>query len=182
MQTVFMDKLRNYEVAFSGLKNGKHEFKFEVEQSFFDLFETEQEFTNAHITVDVQLEKHTTFLEFDITTSGTVGLVCDISNEDFSHPISNNIKVLVKFGEEYDDSNEEVITIPTGNSSFNISQIIYEAVVLSIPMKKISPNVNEEDEYHKILEKFSPKSKEIEEKTEAVDPRWEVLKKLKDKN
>ena len=48
-----MDKLRNYEVAFSGLKNGKHEFKFEVEQSFFDLFETEQEFTNAHITVDV---------------------------------------------------------------------------------------------------------------------------------
>jgi hypothetical protein len=58
------------------------------------------------------LEKHTTFLEFDITTSGTVGLVCDISNEEFSHPISNNIKVLVKFGEEYDDSNEEVITIP----------------------------------------------------------------------
>ena len=112
----------------------------------------------------------------------TVGLVCDISNEDFSHPNSNNIKVLVKFGEEYDDSNEEVITIPTGDSSFNISQIIYEAVVLSIPMKKISPNVNEEDEYHKILEKFSPKSKEIEEKTEAVDPRWEVLKKLKDKN
>ncbi len=89
---------------------------------------------------------------------------------------------MVKFGEEYDDSNEEVITIPTGDSSFNISQIIYEAVVLSIPMKKISPNVNEEDEYHKILEKFSPKSKEIEEETETVDPRWEVLKKLKDKN
>jgi uncharacterized metal-binding protein YceD (DUF177 family) len=89
---------------------------------------------------------------------------------------------LVKFGEEYDDSNEEVITIPSGDSSFNISQIIYEAVVLSIPMKKISPNVNEEDDYHKILEKFSPKNKEEEEKTEEIDPRWEALKKLKDKN
>ena len=177
-----MDKLKNYEVAFSGLKNGKHHFKFEVEQSFFDLFETEQEFTKAHISADVLLEKHTTFLEFDITTSGTVDLTCDISNEEFAHPISNNIKVLVKFGEEYDDSNEEVITIPSGDSSFNISQIIYEAIVLSIPMKKISPNVNEEDDYHKILEKFSPKNKEEEEKTEEIDPRWEALKKLKDKN
>ena len=37
-----MDKFRNYDVAFSGLKTGKHEFKFEVEQAFFDLFETEQ--------------------------------------------------------------------------------------------------------------------------------------------
>lgn len=134
-----MDKLKNYEVAFSGLKNGKHHFKFEVEQSFFDLFEIEQEFTNAHINADVLLEKHTTFLEFDITTSGTVDLICDISNEEFAHPISNNIKILVKFGEEYDDSNEEVITIPSGDSSFNISQIIYEAVVLSIPMKKYRP-------------------------------------------
>ena len=26
-----MDKFRNYDVAFSGLKTGKHEFKFEVE-------------------------------------------------------------------------------------------------------------------------------------------------------
>ena len=177
-----MDKFRNYDVAFSGLKTGKHEFKFEVEQAFFDLFETEQEFSGAKIDVDVLLEKHSTFLDFLIKIHGTVNLVCDITSETFTHPIENEIKFLVKFGEEYDDSNEEVITIPTGDSSFNISQIIYEAVVLSIPMKKISPNVNEEDEYHKILEKFSPKSKEIEEKTEAVDPRWEVLKKLKDKN
>ncbi len=177
-----MDKFRNYDVAFSGLKTGKHEFKFEVEQAFFDLFETEQEFSGAKIDVDVLLEKHSTFLDFLIKIHGTVNLVCDITSETFTHPIENEIKFLVKFGEEYDDSNEEVITIPSGDSSFNISQIIYEAVVLSIPMKKISPNVNEEDDYHKILEKFSPKSKEIEEKTEEIDPRWEALKKLKDKN
>jgi uncharacterized metal-binding protein YceD (DUF177 family) len=174
-----MDKLRNYEVAFSGLKNGKHQFKFEVEQSFFDLFETEQEFTNTHIVADVLLEKHTAFLDFMVAISGTVDLVCDISNEKFAHPINNNIKVLVKFGEEYDDSNEEVITIPHGDSAFNVSQIIYEAIVLSIPMKKISPNVKKED--IELIEKFSPKIQEQEEERD-IDPRWEALKKLKDKN
>ena len=178
MQTVFMDKFRNYDVAFTGLKNGKHEFKFEVEQSFFDLFETEQEFTNAHINVDVALEKHTTFLDLEVTISGKVDLICDITAEEFSHPINNSIKILVKFGEEYDDSNEEIITIPHGDSAFNIAQIIYEAVMLSIPMKKISPNVNDED--IELIEKFSPKIEENKE--HEVDPRWEALKKFKDKN
>ena len=173
-----MDKFRNYDVAFTGLKNGKHEFKFEVEQSFFDLFETEQEFTNAHINVDVALEKHTTFLDLEVTISGKVDLICDITAEEFSHPINNSIKILVKFGEEYDDSNEEIITIPHGDSAFNIAQIIYEAVILSIPMKKISPNVNDED--IELIEKFSPKIEENKE--HEVDPRWEALKKLKDKN
>ena len=178
MQTVFMDKFRNYDVAFTGLKNGKHKFKFEVEQSFFNLFETEQEFTNAHINVDVTLEKHTTFLDLEVTISGKVDLICDITAEEFSHLINNSIKILVKFGEEYDDSNEEIITIPHGDSAFNIAQIIYEAVMLSIPMKKISPNVNDED--IELIEKFSPKIEE--DKEHEVDPRWEALKKLKDKN
>lgn len=174
-----MDKLRNYDIEFIGLKQGKHEFQFEINKAFFELFDTEQEFTNPKITVNVLLDKHSTFLEFWIKTTGTVNLVCDITNENFEHPIENEIKVLVKFGEEYDDSNEEVITIPNTDHAFNIAQLIYEDVVLSIPMKKVSPNVSEED--LEILEKFSPKEQE-EETNEDIDPRWEALKKLKDKN
>jgi len=174
-----MDKLRNYDVSFSGLKTGKHQFKFEIDKTFFQLFDTEQEFTNPKISVDVFLEKHTTFLEFEIETNGTVELVCDITNEDFEHPIENDIKVLVKFGEEYDDSEEDVITIPTSDHAFNVAQLIYENVALSIPMKKVSPNISDED--LEILEKFSPKETEEEEEPQS-DPRWEALKKLKDKN
>ncbi len=176
-----MDKLRNYDISFSGLKNGKHEFRFEIDKTFFQLFDTEQEFTQPEITAEVLLEKHSTFLDFRIKTSGDVELICDISNEPFRHPIENEVKVLVKFGEEYDDSNEEVITIPMNDHSFNIAQLIYEDVVLSIPMKKISPEVSEED--LEILEKFSSGIEdEKEEEEPESDPRWDALKKLKDKN
>ena len=48
--------------------------------------------------------------------------------------------------------------------------------MLSIPMKKVSPDISEED--LEILEKFSPQE-EIEEEP-AIDPRWEALKKFKD--
>ncbi|MET3035168.1 DUF177 domain-containing protein [Chryseobacterium sp. NRRL B-14859] len=175
-----MDKLRNYDVSFSGLKNGKHEFKFEIDKTFFQLFDTEQEFTNPRIEADVLLDKHTTFLEFDIRIHGLVELVCDITNDNFDYSIENEIKILVNFGEEYDDSNEDVITIPSGEHAFNVAHLIYENVMLSIPMKKISPHVSDED--LKILDQFSPKEIEEEEEEHESDPRWDALKKLRDKN
>lgn len=175
-----MDKFRNYEVVFSGLKEGKHKFQFEINKAFFELFETEQEFTNPRITADVLMDKHSTFLELWIRTKGVVTLVCDITNEEFDYPIENEIKVLVKFGEVYDDSDEDVITIPSTDHAFNVAQLIYEDVSLSIPMKKVSPNVDDED--LEILEKYSPKETEDQAGEEEIDPRWEALKKLKDKN
>lgn len=177
-----MDRFRNYDIAFSGLKTGKHDFKFEINQEFFDLFETEQEFFNPEINVNVLLDKHTTFLEFYINVSGTVQLICDISNDEFSENISNDLKVLVKFGEEYDDSNEDIITIPHKDSEFNIANLIYEAVVLSIPMKKLAPSVRDNDEYQKLLDQYSPQITEEDEEEQSIDPRWAALKKLKDNN
>ena len=131
--------------------------------------------------MDVHLDKHTTFLEFFINVSGTVQLICDISTDEFSENIMNDLKILVKFGEEYDDSNEDIITIPQKDSDFNIANLIYETVVLSIPMKKVAPSVRDNDEYKKLLEKYSPKPIE-EEEEQSTDPRWEALKKLRDNN
>ncbi|RRQ46755.1 YceD family protein [Chryseobacterium sp. SC28] len=174
-----MDRFRNYDIAFVGLKPGKHDFNYEINQQFFDLFETEHEFFNPNINVNVLLDKHTTFLEFYIDIAGTVQLICDISNDAFSENVQNDLKILVKFGEEYDDSNEDVITINRKDSDFNIAHLIYETVVLSIPMKKVSPAVQENEEYQNLLDKYSPKIKEEEK---PIDPRWEALKKLKDNN
>ncbi len=178
MHTQFMDRRKNYEVVFSGLKNGKHNFQFEIDKTFFALFDTEQEFSEPELVADVLMEKHATFLEFWITTAGSVRLVCDISNEYFRYPLQNEIRVLVKFGEEYDDSDIDVITIPAQDHAFNIVQLIYEDVVLAIPMKKVSPDLSEED--LEILNRFSPV--EEEEEKPVIDPRWEALQKLKDKN
>lgn len=172
-----MDKYKNYNIGFTGLKLGKHLFEFRTDQRFFDLFDVEQEFTNADIVSSVILEKHSSFLDFKISISGSVDLVCDISNKKFTYPINNTLNLLVNFGEEYDDSNDEIITIPHHYSEFNLAQIIYEGVVLSIPMKKYSPDVLETDEYQTLLEQFSPKI--VEEND--MDPRWATLNKLKNK-
>ena len=172
-----MDRLRNYDIVFSGLKNGKHEFRFEIDKKFFQLFETEQEFTDPKIVAEILLEKHTTFLELWFKIFGSINLICDLSNDSFEHHIESEMSVLVKFGEEYDDSEIDVITIPRTDFAFNIAQLVYEEVMLSVPMKKVSPNISKEDLER--VEKFQPK--EIEEEPKS-DPRWDALKNLKDIN
>lgn len=174
-----MDKIKNYDISFSGLKVGKHEFQFKVEQSFLELFDTEREFEQPNVIADVVLQKHSTFLEFEIKIHGTVELVCDISSEKFNEEIENQINFLVKFGEEYDDSNEELIVIPREDHDFNIAQLLYECIMLAIPMKKVSPNLSDED--LALLEKYSPEgqSEKDDDDEDDIDPRWSALKNLK---
>ncbi|MGM5629274.1 DUF177 domain-containing protein [Apibacter raozihei] len=152
-----MEKLRNYDILFSSLKLGKHSFKMFADQKFFDLFTFEQEFKEPKIEVDATLTKHSSFLELEIKTEGKVQLECDISDEVYVESVHNIIKILVKFGEEFDDSNEEVLIIPMGAYSVNIAQFIFESVLLSIPMKRIHPRYAEgyKDEYTDLIEKYS---------------------------
>ncbi|MDY3529957.1 DUF177 domain-containing protein [Riemerella anatipestifer] len=179
-----MDKFRKYDIVFSGLKNGKHQFEFEIDKEFFNLFNADIDFSEPKVLSSVLLEKHTTFLEFCVKVSGEVCLICDVSGDDFPYEIEHELNVLVKFGESYDDSNEEVITIPSNDYHFNVAQLIYEAVILSVPMKKISPKVEGNEEYEALLEKYSPKvlgELEEDKSKEDIDPRWQALSKLKNK-
>ena len=174
-----MDRFHQYDIAFVGLKEGKHQFVFEIDQKFFNLFETEQEFTEPRLVAEVLMDKYSSFLEFFLQIEGSVQLQCDISGRFYREPVEAELSVLVKFGQEYDDSNEEVITIPHQSHAFNIAQLIYESVMLSIPMKKVAPDLT--DEERALVEKFHGEPAESAPE-EEIDPRWEALKKLKDKN
>jgi len=178
-----MDKIAKYNVAFTGLKNGKHDFVFDIGQEFFDLFESENEFTGANIVASVSLGKHSSFMKFEIKIEGSVILVCDISGSEYFQHISGGTNVIVKFGERYDDTDGEMITISRNQSEFNVAKLIFEVVVLSIPMKRLSPDLT--DENFKILNDFTPKIDEgylddfHKNSNDDLDPRWSMLRKLK---
>jgi uncharacterized metal-binding protein YceD (DUF177 family) len=59
---------------------------------------------------------------------------------------------------------------------------MYEFIVLAIPIKKIHPDLKDEEENDdgsnvKIV--YSTSTEKEEKKEEEIDPRWEKLKKLK---
>lgn len=159
-----MERLRNYDILFSSLKLGSHSFKMSVGQPFFNLFDFKQEFKAPKIEVDIEIIKHSSFLELKVNVEGIVILECDISGVEYEQTIKNEIKTLVKFGEAFDDTNEEVLMLPLGSHSVNVSQLIYESVLLSIPMKHVHPKYSEghKDEYTNLLEKYGLSDEEGE--------------------
>ncbi len=175
-----MKPLKEFTIPFVGLKIGKHHFEYKIEQTFFEHFEYE-EFNNVDIQVDVELEKKTTLLELHFKASGYVNINCDLTNEPFNQTIKNEFDLVVKFGDEYNDENIDILIVPHGTYEINIQQYIYELIVLSVPIKRVHPGIEDGTLNSEILEKLeelSPKHKENKDTNEDIDPRWNTLKKL----
>lgn len=177
-----MGKFRKYDVSFSGLKLGSHEFEFNITQSFFDLFEFNQDFAHPDLKVCLNLDKKNNFLELNFILSGTVELICDVSNESYHQELKGSQEVIVKFGDDYDFSDDEVWMVPHGEHAINVAQLIYEMCLLAVPVKRIHPDVisgESHSEMIELLEKYSPHEIEENSDEDEIDPRWEALKKLK---
>ena len=174
-----MRKLKEFTIPFVGLKQGKHSFEYEIDNKFFEHFEYD-EFNSADIKVDLLLEKKSTMMEFTFKASGTVNIFCDLTNEPYDQPIDSELFLVVKFGEEYNDDNEDLLILPHGEFEINVQQYIYELIVLAVPSKRVHPGVLDgtlQSEVLEKLEELSPKEKEIKEE-EDIDPRWNKLKNL----
>ncbi len=107
----------------------------------------------------------------------------------FQLPIDTGIDVVVKFGDEFNDENEELLIIPYSEFKINIAQYIYETIVLTIPLKRIHPGVNDGSLQSEVLEKLNEfkigdQEEEFKEDTNnTIDPRWDKLKEIQiDKN
>jgi uncharacterized metal-binding protein YceD (DUF177 family) len=171
-------KQKEYIIPFSGLKQGKHNFNFEIDNTFFDSFEYD-EFNDSKINVAVLLNKTSVMMELDFEASGTVNVNCDITSESYDQPIASELRLIVKFGDEYNDEDDEILILPHGEHELNVAQFIYEMSVLAVPQKRVHPGIADGTLKSDVLEKLQelqPKGKE--ENTDENDPRWDELKKL----
>lgn len=176
--SVEMMKLKEFFIPFSGLKLGKHNFVYEIDDAFFESFDY-QEFNGVSVQISAVLEKMSTMMELQIEAMGTINVDCDLTGEPFDQPIDSSLKLVVKFGEEYNDEDDEILIIPHGEHQFNIAQYIYEMLVLAVPQKRVHPGVEDGTLQSDILDKLEElQPKEHTKSSEKTDPRWDDLKKL----
>jgi len=176
-----MKKTKEYLIPFVGLKLGKHHFEYQIDNTFFDLFDYD-EFQNSNIKVNVVLEKKSNMLEISFKHEGIVNVPCDVTGEDFDLPIKSKMKLIVRFGEEFNNDNEELLILPFGEFEVDIAQYMYEMIVLSVPLRRVHPGVKDgtlESEALKKLNELAVKETKKENKQEEnIDPRWDKLKQL----
>ena len=128
MQTEFLGQIavemkvsNEYLIPFIGLKQGKHQFDYQIDKTFFDRFEYD-EFESCNVKVDVVLDKKSTMLELHFKHKGTVHVPCDLTGEPFDLPIKGKINVVVQFGDAFNNENEELLILPHGEHQVDVSQ------------------------------------------------------------
>ena len=176
-----MKKLNEYLIPFVGLKLGKHQFEYQINKAFFDHFEYD-DFESADIKVDLVLEKKSLMLELHFKHKGSVHVPCDVTGEMFDLPVEGNLRVVVQFGDEFNNENEELLILPHGEHQLDVSQYIYEMIALSVPLRRVHPGVEDGTLQSEALDKLNElKVTEVEEEVEEekeIDPRWDKLKQL----
>lgn len=195
-----MGKLSAFNVPLKTMPEGTQEFTYHLDKQFFETMEsTDVRDANLDVTLTV-VNKHDMYsLDFRIT--GTVTLQCDRCLDDLVIEIAPTYATAVKYGDDYDET-DEMLIIPESDLTLNVSYMIYDSVVLAIPLKHVHPlgkcnramsallrkhrSVNKSDDEDTELmdnlmdEMDSMESTAPDEPAEtSTDPRWDGLRKLR---
>lgn len=172
-----MKKSRTFIVQFSGLKFGKHRFEFDVDDSFFEKLEYSP-IEKGEVKVVVMLEKKSSMLILDFELTGWVLANCDRCTVEYKQPLKGEYQLYVKFGDEYEELDETLLVIPHESYELDVSQLIYEFIQLSVPLRKIPCEENDDtslcdQETLKVLEASETDGK-------SSNPLWAELNRIKD--
>jgi uncharacterized protein len=170
-----------FKVNILGLGLRNHQFEFEIDKTFFEQYNTGFVSEGSFIA-HVELDKRETLIEATFSIKGTTKLICDRSLEPFEYPLKINKRIVFKYGEVNEELSDEIIVIQRDTDSLDLGQYIYEFINLEIPMKKLHPKFQEEEDEEddsegKII--YTSGSSDNKDDDNEIDPRWEILKKLK---
>ena len=175
---------REFEIAFVGLKPGIHEFNYELSDSFF-VEKGAQDFANATANVKLLLEKNTGFMLLKFEVGGKADVTCDRCGNSLKLDLWDEFKMLVKLVDNPDEMNRDeedpdVFYISRTESHLDVSDWIYEFVMLSVPMQRMcskeemgGPQCNNE-----VLEKL--KEMEVKNIEHNANNLWKGLDKFKE--
>ncbi|WP_229208801.1 YceD family protein [Dyadobacter luticola] len=182
-----MKELSKYNIDIYGLEDKQYDYDMESGDAFFQ--ELEQDLIEqGHFKTHVVLNKSATMIQLNFHTIGSVTLTCDRSLEPFEEPFDSDERIILKFGDHDEELTDEIEIINRNTHRINIARYIFDFIALSLPVKKIHPDLRseedevelEEGEEDGVLVYSSADMEDPEtEEEEKVDPRWEALKKLK---
>ncbi|HXH99263.1 MAG TPA: DUF177 domain-containing protein [Sphingobacteriaceae bacterium] len=177
-----MKPLQQYHIPFTGLKFGKHQFDFEVNEAFFKEFEYSL-VKNGDLKINLELDKQESLLILQFDISGQIFLSCDLCLAGFPSDVNIIERQIVKFSndENLEDNTDEIIVLNRSEHEIDVSGLIYEYVNLAVPyISRCNNEGNTEWCDKEMIQKLSELSFK-DEKTDNADPRWEALKNIKKK-
>ena len=167
-----MTNPKKFLIPFIGLSLGKHEYDFDVDDSFFEEYDY-SEIKQGNLKVNLILDKQSSMLILNFKITGFVNVMCDRCLDNFNMALNTEQRLFVKFGEETKEETDEVVVFSNNEYEIDAAQYIYEYIVLSLPHSRIHPEGECDPEVIKKLEEIK-----INKEKKNIDPRWDILKNI----
>ena len=168
-----MEKKNEFLIPVSGLALGQHAYQFEINDDFFagmDYSEVQQ----GKVSVKLDIDRQETMLTLHFDLKGSVRVPCDRCADEFDLPIESQQEFFVKLGTENAEESDDVAVVSAETSEYDIRPLVYEYIILAIPMHRVHPDGQCNPEVIAMLnrEEVEPE----EEASDTIDPRWAALK------
>ena len=171
-----MCSLERLKIDLKSLTDGVTILEFDLDDQFFEALDT-SDVKQGALHVSVSIRKATGFFELQFHTEGTVTVTCDRCLDDMEQPIAADNRLVVKLGAVYSEE-DDVITVSEDEGILDTSWLIYEFVVLAIPIKHVHAPGKCNPAMSQVLEELSADRSSDEVSDQPIDPRWSKLANL----
>ncbi len=177
------------------MPEGTELFNYHLSEQFFANMES-NDVRGASLDVKLTATHRGEAYDLTFAITGDVTLLCDRCLDDLVFPIEASYHIIVKYGDDYNDESDELLEIPESDNYLNVAYMIYDTVMLAIPIKHVHPLGKCNRAMSAILKKH--RARPIDEdddvdgelidvvdeigNNQPTDPRWDALKKLNDNN
>lgn len=169
-----MEKDNEFLIPVSGLALGVHNFKFDIRDDFFARFEY-SEVKQGEVTVNLEVEREELMMTLSFQLEGKVLVSCDRCADEFYIPIQSEQVFYIKFGADEAEESDDVAVVPAEEHAYDVSSLVYEYIILAIPMHRVHPDGECNP---KVIAMLSHDEEPSEEES-GIDPRWAALKDVK---
>lgn len=170
-----MEKGNEFLIPVSGLGIGVHDYQFDINDEFFADKEY-SEVKQGNVTVKLTVVREETMMTLNFHIEGKVLVPCDRCGDEFYIPIQSEQVFCIKLGADEVEESDDVVVVPAEEHAFDIRSLVYEYIILSIPIHRVHPEGECNPEALALL---SHDEEPSEESDETLDPRWAALKDLK---
>ena len=166
-----MEQKNEFLIPVSGLALGGHSYQFEINDDFFSDREY-SEIQQGRVSVSLDVDRQETLMTLHFGISGTVRVPCDRCADEFDLSIRDEREFFLKLGTENAEESDDVEVISAEQADYDVSSLIYEYIILAVPMHRVHPEGGCNPEVIAMLSV----GETVEKEEESIDPRWAALK------
>ena len=163
-------------IRFSGLKPGRYNYRFTLDDTFFNRYEND-ELCGGNVEIAATMERLEHMLMFSFELKGELTTWCDRCLGELRIPVDGEEKLCVRFSDTEMSDDEDVTVLPENAYEIDLAQWLYEYAAVRLPMQHIHPDGGCDPD---MLNRIVSEEQIEQQRTSSPDPRWDALRELKD--